>query len=145
MEHMLREGDDVVWTGDHRHGMRGKVTVVHWDGVAVAWDDPAQTVGYCSSGLRCVMLASEYDNQGTMDRVFRAVQREIAWRKAKWGNHGFEVGSWILLMQKELEEARDGWCASTDDIHALREILQVIALGVSCLEQHGVIERSEIR
>lgn len=44
-------------------------------------------------------------------------------------------------MEGELAEAKQAWIKGNTDFEALKEILQVIAVGVSCLEQHGVIER----
>lgn len=76
--------------------------------------------------------------------IFTALSRERRYQDGKWGllderHHG--VGEWILIMQVELEEARQAWCKGHFNTHALEEILQVIAVGVACLEQHGVVER----
>lgn len=76
--------------------------------------------------------------------VFAAVARERAYQDRKWGTpeeHPHEVGAWLTLMRKELHEAEEAWCSHRGDVGALEEILQVIAVGVACLEQHGVVER----
>ena len=76
-----------------------------------------------------------------MDKIIEAIGRERAYQRKKWGDKPHDVGSFILIMQGELEEAARGWRKGKGDTDALREILQVIAVGVACLEQHGVIER----
>jgi hypothetical protein len=50
---------------------------------------------------------------------------------------------YLLIMRAELEEAIDGWVNSRsgDDEAALREVLQVVAVGVAALEQYGIVER----
>jgi hypothetical protein len=76
--------------------------------------------------------------------VFRAVQRERAHQSAKYGTldeNPHTVGEWLLVLQGELAEAVHGWQKHSGDDAALVEILQVVAVGVACLEQHGVIER----
>ena len=44
-------------------------------------------------------------------------------------------------MEKELLEAKTAWCQSEGDPHTLREVLQVVATGFACMEQHGIYER----
>lgn len=76
--------------------------------------------------------------------IYGAITRERDYQTDKWGTleeHPHEVGGWIAIMQKELNEALAAWCSKRGDEAALREILQVIATGVACLEQHGVVER----
>lgn len=76
--------------------------------------------------------------------AFTAIDRERAFQESKWGtiaDHPHDVGGYLTIMRKELREAEDAWCTSHGDENALREILQVIAVGVACLEQHGVVER----
>lgn len=76
--------------------------------------------------------------------VFAAIIRERKYQNDKWGNswaHSHEVDGYIAIMQKELDEALDAWYGNRSNEAALREILQVVAVGVACLEQHGVIER----
>lgn len=79
-----------------------------------------------------------------MDAIFEAVKRERAYQDAKWGTieaHPHDVPGWILIMQSELNEAVEEWVHNGGDAEALREILQVVATGVACLEQHGIVER----
>ncbi len=76
--------------------------------------------------------------------VFSAILRERAYQDEKWGTieeHPHTVGEWLLIIEAELQEAKQGWVKGRGDVDALREILQVSAVAVACMEQHGVIER----
>lgn len=78
--------------------------------------------------------------------IIAAIDRERAYQDNKWGTiqeHPHDVAAWILIMRSELAEAEQGWVKGNGDRDALAEILQVIAVGVACLEQHGVVEREE--
>ena len=80
--------------------------------------------------------------------VYAAIGRERDYQDAKWGSlqeRPKQVGSWLLIMQGELDEAIQAWQKSRGDEKALEEILQVISVGVACLTQHGVVERPFIR
>lgn len=73
--------------------------------------------------------------------VYIAVSRERAYQDHKWGTiqeHPHTVGEWLLIAEHELQEAKEAWCTGRGDAGALEELLQVIAVGVACLEQHGV-------
>jgi len=78
------------------------------------------------------------------ERAIEAIGRERDYQDKKWGGirkHPHTVGEWLLIMESELQEAKDGWCRGRGDEDALKEVLQVVAVGVACLEQHGVVER----
>ncbi|MEW6048847.1 MAG: hypothetical protein AB1609_20615 [Bacillota bacterium] len=88
------------------------------------------------------------DPSGRRLDVFRAIQSERRYQDAKWGSideHPHSVGEWLLILGSELNEAMDAWVRHGGDRDALREILQVAAVAVACLEQHGVVEREEVR
>jgi hypothetical protein len=71
-------------------------------------------------------------------RVFEAINDERAYQDQKWGTieeHPHSVAEWLLIMKGELAEAMDAWVKAPGDCEALREILQVVAVGVACLEQ----------
>lgn len=79
-----------------------------------------------------------------MEKIIEAIRRERVYQDAKWGtvkDHPHDVPGWLLIMRSELTEAEEGWVHCGGDKEALREILQVIATGVACLEQHGIFER----
>lgn len=79
--------------------------------------------------------------------IYAAIDRERAYQTRKWGtiaDHPHEVGGYLLIAKKELDEAIEAWVKARDgDAGALRELLQVVAVGVACMEQHGVVERSQ--
>ena len=96
----------------------------------------------------CSGLTTTYEVIATkpyleLKKVYRAALRERKYQDDKWGNNPHEVGAWLLIMQAELDEAKEAWVKGTDDGDALGEILQVIAVGMACLEQHGVKERGQ--
>ena len=76
--------------------------------------------------------------------MFQAIVAERAYQEAKWGTlaqHPHDVAGWLLVMRKELDEALTAWASTRGDDAALLEILQVVSVGVACLEQHGVVQR----
>jgi hypothetical protein len=78
--------------------------------------------------------------------VFEAVSREREYQDRKRGpvhDRALGVGDWILILQVELEEAREAFVRQDGTRAARQEILQVVAVGVACLESHGVVERWE--
>jgi hypothetical protein len=77
------------------------------------------------------------------EQVFTALREERAYQDDKWGTieeHPHTVGEWLLIMEAELHEAKWGWVKEMGEASALAEILQVVAVGVACLEQHGIIQ-----
>ena len=82
-----------------------------------------------------------------MQSIIDAIRRERAYQDMKWGTieqHPHDVGAWLTIIRKELREAEDGWCSAHGDENALREVLQIAAVCVACLEQHGVVEREPL-
>jgi hypothetical protein len=76
--------------------------------------------------------------------VFDAVMREREYQSDKWGTleeHPHTVGEWLLILESELNEAKQGWVKGKGDSDALKEILQVMAVACACIEQHGIVER----
>jgi hypothetical protein len=79
-----------------------------------------------------------------LDEVFQAITRERIYQDVKWGTlaqHPHTVGEWLLIVEAELNEAKQGWVKGKGDAEALRELVQVAAVVVAALEQHGVVER----
>lgn len=110
----------------------------------------------CYSACNCGLDASiagikaalaSLDTTSQYDAIFAAIVHEREYQTRKWGSvaeHPHEVAGYIALMQSELAEAHQAWCKGRFGVDDLREVLQVIAVGVACLEQHGVRERAEI-
>ena len=76
--------------------------------------------------------------------ILHAVEREREYQDRKWGavkEHPHTVGEWLLIMEKELAEAKDAWCTQRGERGAMEELLQVVATGFAAMEQHGVHER----
>lgn len=83
----------------------------------------------------------------TREEVLKIIGVEREFQELKWGtisDHGHEVGAWITLMRKHLNDAEAAWCEKPSDYDALDEIRKVAALAVACGEQHGLIERPAI-
>lgn len=79
--------------------------------------------------------------------IIDAISRERTYQDIKWGTldeHPHEIPSWLLIMQNAINKAGTKWLRD-GDFEAQEEILQVVATGVACLEQHGVVERKNIR
>ena len=79
-------------------------------------------------------------------KVYNAIDSERDHQDRKWGTiekHPHEVGGWITLMRKLINDAEVAWSTSATDYNALEEIRKVIAVGVACGEQHGLQTRSK--
>lgn len=97
------------------------------------------------AGIKAALASLDATSQ--YDAIFAAIVHEREYQTRKWGRiaeHPHEVAGYIALMQSELAEAHQAWCKGRFGVDDLREVLQVIAVGVACLEQHGVRERAEI-
>jgi len=80
----------------------------------------------------------------TLCRIRSAVERERRHQDRKHGTieeHPHSVGEWLLIMEKELREAKDRWFHFEGNPTTLREVLQVVATGFACMGQHGIHER----
>jgi len=84
----------------------------------------------------------------SIEIVFDALRNERAWQDQKWGDpleNPHSLGDWILLACARLDRAMTHrqWGASPGPVQ--EELLQLAALCVAALQQHGVQERVEIR
>lgn len=80
----------------------------------------------------------------TIDEIAIAILRERNYQDEKWGiieDHPHTPREWLAIMETELEEAKRAWVSQAGDLGCLQEVLQVIAVGFACLEQHGIVER----
>ena len=78
------------------------------------------------------------------NEIFDAIQDERMYQIQKWGSnndHPHTVMEWIAIMDGELQEAKQAWLKGNGDKDALKELLQVVSVGVACMEQHGVVTR----
>lgn len=71
--------------------------------------------------------------------IIAAVANERAHQIDKHGADGHSIGSWLLIMEAELAEAKTAAIKPAEGRdNVINEIIQVIATGFACLEQHGV-------
>jgi hypothetical protein len=78
------------------------------------------------------------------DQVFAAVDSERIYQELKWGKleeHPQSVGAYLTLMRVHLADAEAAWARSSGDAMALDRLRRVLAIGVACGEQHGMLGR----
>jgi len=78
--------------------------------------------------------------------IFQAILRERNYQDKKWGDvieYPHTVFEWIGIMERELAEAKEAFFQRPAEEKMLEEILQVVAVGVACIEQHGIVERCQ--
>lgn len=80
-------------------------------------------------------------NMLTIEDVIKLVRLERYYQDNKWGTSEERTQSlpgYLLVMRKELEEAERGWLKGGDGRNScLAEMLQVAAVAVAALEEHG--------
>lgn len=105
------------------------------DGTCDCHIPPATLVG---KGI----VNTKADPDMAMVEVFECIDIERQHQDRKHGpvnTHGHTLGEWILIMEAELNEAKEALIKGGRGRNEVRhEILQVVATGVACLEQHGV-------
>lgn len=76
----------------------------------------------------------------TREEVFLAISKERIYQERKWGDKNQSLPGFLLIMQKELDEAELAWCKNVrgDRQTVLEEIVQVAATAVACLERYGI-------
>lgn len=76
--------------------------------------------------------------------VFFAIEQERDYQDKKWGtldDHPHEVGAWLTIMRQFVNDAERAYTGQCGDKGALDELRKAVAVGVACLEQHGVPPR----
>lgn len=77
--------------------------------------------------------------------IWAAILNERNYQDEKWGHpdhHPHSIFEWIGIMEREIAEVKEAFFQRSADEEMLGEILQVVAVGVACMEQHGIVERS---
>jgi hypothetical protein len=78
------------------------------------------------------------------EEIFKAVDRERDYQDAKATAMGWKPkkspAEFLLVMRGELAEAEEAWLKKTH-AEVMKEILQVVAVGVAAIEQNGLFER----
>jgi hypothetical protein len=78
--------------------------------------------------------------------VLGAIREERSFQDSKWGTiqqHPHEVGAWLTIMRKLLNDADVSWSSRNGDDAALDEIRKVVATGIACIGQHGAVHRNK--
>lgn len=77
-------------------------------------------------------------------QVMVAIGKEREFQDQKWGSidkNPHTIGGWLLLIESELEEAKRALIKGSTGRDAVRaEIIQIAAVCVAALEQHGVVD-----
>lgn len=75
------------------------------------------------------------------DEVKLAIEDELIHQARKYGiDKQQSFPGYVAIMQRELNEATDGWFTGAEGRDsALAEIVQVVATGIACLNEYGVV------
>ena len=75
----------------------------------------------------------------SMDAVFEAIAQERKKQDLKWGvDKPQSLAGYLLVIQRELDEAVEGWNKDLPGKSApLNELVQVAAVAVACLQRYG--------
>lgn len=77
----------------------------------------------------------------SMNEVFELIRAERERQDIKWGaleEKKQSCAGYMHVLRAELTEAEDGWVKNREGKHsALREIVQLAATAVACLQQYG--------
>ena len=81
-----------------------------------------------------------YDAVLSQQEVFQAICKERDHQDNKWGpNKPQSLPGFLIVLEKELQEAKDAWVKNVTGEHAtLNEVVQIAATAVACLEKYGV-------
>lgn len=71
--------------------------------------------------------------KATKEQLYAAIERERDYQERKWPRDGkpLDIYGRMIVAHEELREARLAYCKHTSNDEALRELLQVVAVGVS--------------
>lgn len=75
--------------------------------------------------------------------VFMGINKERKHQDKKYGDiekNPHTLFEWISILNGELNEAAEALLKDNDS-DCLLEILQIVSVGVACLEQHGIVLR----
>ena len=75
----------------------------------------------------------------TFEQAVEIVKQEREHQDNKWGKDKKQsVAGHLLILESELWEAKLGWIKNIPERHsALAEIVQIAAVAIACLEEHG--------
>ena len=93
--------------------------------------------------LRICPVCMDEEVENRFSQIIDAIGDERDYQNRKFGNieqNPHEIYEWLDILGKELDEAQQATAVDRYD-DALREILQATAVGIACLEQHGIYVR----
>jgi hypothetical protein len=78
----------------------------------------------------------------TFEQAIESVKIEREHQDLKWGTleeKNQSVAGYLVILEKELEEAKNGWMKNKPGKDsALAEIRQIAAVAMACIQQHGI-------
>lgn len=80
------------------------------------------------------------------ESIIRAIEEERDYQDKKHGSireHPHTVAEWYLIMKREMDEVEAAYFQRPSKRAMLDEIRQVVAVGIACIQQHGVVSRSD--
>lgn len=78
--------------------------------------------------------------------IINAMLEERDWQDQKHGTNPHDMGTWLLLIESELDEAKLAAVKGGKGRNAVRhELIQVAALCMAALENHGLTSYHEGR
>lgn len=80
-----------------------------------------------------------------MKQVQDAINNERRYQDEKHGTideHHHTVGEWLLILEKKISDAKAQWYYHGDK-RAMAEVLKIAATSIACIEQRGVVLRSD--
>lgn len=63
------------------------------------------------------------------------IEAEQVYQKTKYTNHSHSVGEWLLILEKQLNDAKAQWYNNRNVQSPLREIKQIAATAASALDE----------
>lgn len=77
----------------------------------------------------------------TFEQAIESVKTERDYQDSKWGaldEKNQSVAGYLVILEKELEEAKNGWMKNkSGKDSALAEIRQIAAVAIACMQQYG--------
>lgn len=75
----------------------------------------------------------------TKEQVYELILIERRFQDSKWGEDKPQsLPGFLLILQKEIEEAIDGWMKNKHGRDSpLSEVTQIAAVAVACMERYG--------
>lgn len=78
----------------------------------------------------------------TFEEAVESVRKEREFQDFKWGSLDEKqqsVAGYLVILEKELEEAKNGWMKNKPGAQSsLAEIRQIAAVAIACMQQHGI-------